>query len=176
MLRLPVAFLVIAAVTNASPAAPATSLAELAAREKERRRGLTGLTAPLYTDEDLRRIHEEGRIDSKVMASQVAAAPVPGATLPAHPEGGGTKSEDDARRDREKAWRERLQKANEEVARLSEDVDRLQLGLNDLTQNLYGVGRRAQMVRLEEEKGQLVAARQSVENIEEEGRRSSFRP
>jgi hypothetical protein len=176
VLKLPIAFLVIVAVANASPAATATSLAELAARERERRQGLSGPTAPLYTDDDLRRIHEEGKIDAKVMASEVTAPPPPGATRPTQVEGEGTKSEDEARRDREKAWRERLQKANEEVARLSQDVDRLQLGLNDLTQNLYSVGRRAQMVRLEEAKGQLVAARQSVEDIEEEGRRSSFRP
>ena len=79
MLKLPIAFLVIVAAANASPAATATSLAELAARERERREGLSGPTAPLYTDDDLRRIHEEGKIDSKVMASEVTAPPPPGA-------------------------------------------------------------------------------------------------
>jgi len=176
MLPLPVAVLVIAGVVKIPTVAPAQSLGELAAREKERRKGLT---ARLYTEEDLRHANEQRGAYASSEAQdpgavlQAAAGDAPAA---APKEGASAKSEDQLRAEQEKAWRDRLQKAKDDVTRLSADVERLQLGLNDVSQNLYGAGRRAQIDRLESAKGQLVAAQQSVEGLEEEGRRASFRP
>ena len=176
MLPLAVTMLAIASVVKVPTVAPAQSLGELAAREKERRKGLT---ARLYTDEDLRHTsQQQANYTSSAAADPATALPVvAGGVAAAVPkEGEGAKSEDDLRAERAKAWRESLQKARDDVTRLSADIERLQLGLNDLSQNLYGAGRRAQIDRLEEAKGQLAAAQQSVGDIEEEGRRSSFRP
>jgi hypothetical protein len=175
MLPLPVTVLVVAGVV-AIPALMPQNLGELAARERERRKGLT---ARLYTDEDLLQARMQRENDTSTLALVLAPPPespaVPAeASVPAAPKA--AKTEDELREEQEKEWRGRLEKAREEVLRLSESVDRLQLGLNDLSQNLYGVGRRAQIERLEEAKGQLVVARQSVEGLEEEGRRSRFRP
>lgn len=176
MLPLPVAVLVIAGVVKIPTVVPKEDLGELAAREKERRKGLT---ARLYTDEDLRNVSQQREDVTSTAAAdpapalQAAAGDVPAA---ARKEGEGVKSEDDLRAEREKEWRDRLQKARDDVTRLSADIERLQLGLNDLSQNLYGAGRRSQIDRLGEAKGQLVAAQRSIEGLEEEGRRSSFRP
>ena len=173
MLKLPMAVLVIAGVSGVSSVASAISLGELAAHERERRKGLT---ARLYTNEDLLRVSLQRGTFTSIQPLDPAPFQVAAGTPPVQPAEGGAKSEDEVRAEREKAWRERLQQANDDVTRLSADVERLQYGLNDLSQNLYGAGRRAQIARLEEAKGQLVAARQAVESIEEEGRRSSFRP
>jgi hypothetical protein len=176
MLALPVAVLVVAGSVNAPIGTQALTLGELADKERERRKGVT---ARLYTEEDLRQVslREGPAVIADTPETSLATPAAAGAPATADKAGDkAQKSEDELRGDREKAWRERLQKAKEDVTRLSADVDRLQLGLNDLTQNLYGQGRRAQIERLEETKGQLVTAQQSVEGIEEEGRRASFRP
>jgi hypothetical protein len=172
MLALPVAVLVAAGSVNVPIGTQALTLGELADKERERRKGVT---ARLYTDEDLRQVslREGPAVIADTPETSLAAPAAAGADKAGDK---AQKSEDELRGDREKAWRERLQKAKEDVTRLSADVDRLQLGLNDLTQNLYGQGRRAQIERLEATKGQLVTAQQSVEGIEEEGRRASFRP
>lgn len=176
MLKLPTAVLVIAGLSGLLSNASAINLGELAAKERERRKGLT---ARLYTNEDLDRVSMRQGTFTSIEALDSAALPVAGAVAtPAaeHTEVAAVKSDDEIRAEREKAWRERLQQANDDVRRLSADVERLQYGLNDVSQNLYGAGRRAQIGRLEEAKGQLIAAQQAVENAQEEGRRSGFRP
>lgn len=174
MLKLPMAVLVIAGVSSVAPPAAAINLQELATREKERRKGLN---ARLYTNEDLDRVSSQRGTFTSIQPLDSTALPAAAARPAAgHAEVPSAKSDDEVRAEREKAWRERLQQANDDVTRLSADVERLQYGLNDLSQNLYGAGRRAQIARLEEAKGQLVAAHQAVENLAEEGRRASFRP
>lgn len=173
MLPLAVTVLVISSVAKVPTVAQTQSLGELAAREKERRKGLT---ARLYTDEDLRHASQQQESYTSTAAADPATVlPAVAGGVAGPKEGEGAKSENDLRAEREKAWRERLQKAQDDVTRFSADIERLQLGLNDLSQNLYGAGRRAQIERLESAKGQLVAAQQSVGDLEEEGRRSSFR-
>ena len=175
MLPLALSVLVIAGAVKVPTVGQAQTLGELAAREKERRKGLT---ARLYTDEDLRHASQQQEsYTSTAAADAPTALPAVAGGVPAvvPKEAASAKSEDELRAEREQAWRERLQKARDDVTRLSGDVERLQLGLNDVSQNLYGAGRRAQIDRLESAKGQLVAAQQSVGDLEEEGRRSSFR-
>ena len=174
MIKLPMAVVIIAGVSSVSAAAGAISLDELAAREKERRRGLS---ARLYTNEDLDRVSLRRGTSTSIQALDSAPLPAAVATLGAvRTELPAGKSDDELRAEREKAWRERFQQANDDVTRLTAEVERLQYGLNDLSQNLYGAGRRAQIARLEDAKGQLVAAHQALENLEEEARRASFRP
>ena len=153
----------------------AQNLADAAAKEKERRKGLSGKT---FTEEDLRRA---GGPRAREAAPADAAAPASDAAAPAKDsaakEGASKpKTDDEVRADQEKAWRERLTKANADVTRLGAQADELQSGANDLTQNLYGASRANQLAKLEETKKQLAAAQDAVSALEEEGRRSGFRP
>ena len=156
-------------------ASSAQNLAEAAAKEKERRKGHSGR---VFTEEDLRkaggaRAREAAPAEPAVVTADATAAPKEGAAK----EGAAKpKTEDELKADRETAWRQRLAKANADVARLSAEADTLQQGANDLTQNLYGASRAGQLAKLEETRKQLAAARDSASALEDEGRRSGFRP
>jgi hypothetical protein len=155
------------------------SLADAAAKEKERRKGHSGR---VYTEEDLRRAGaaraREGAPTEAAAAPDAAVAPKESAGKEGAAAEGAAKpkTDDEVRADQEKAWRDRLAKANADVARLSAQAEELQRGANDLTQNLYGASRAGQLAKLEETRKQLAAAQDAVSTLEDEGRRSRFRP
>jgi hypothetical protein len=158
----------------------AQNLADAAAKEKERRKGHSGR---VYTEEDLRRAGGARGREAASAEPAVATADATAATKEAAPKDGaaaeGTakpKTDDELKAERETAWRQRLAKANADVARLSAEADTLQQGANDLSQNLYGASRAGQLAKLEETRKQLAAAKDSVGALEDEGRRSGFRP
>ena len=169
------AALLAAALLALPQAASAQSLGEAAERAKKERKG--GSKTKVITDAELRQAGA-GRSEPPVSSSETAteAAPAEGAaaatTAPAKPE----KTEDELRAEAEANWRDRVQKARTEVSRLNTEANALQTSINDLSQNLYGSNRTATLNRLEEVKKQLAAAQQSVADLEEEGRRSRFRP
>jgi hypothetical protein len=169
------AALLAAALLALPQAASAQSLGEAAEKAKKERKG--GSKPKVITDSELRQAGA-GRPEPPVSSSETAteAAPAegaaPGTAAPAKPE----KTEDELRAEAEAKWRDRVQKAREEVGRLNSEANTLQTSLNDLSQNLYGSNRTATMNRLDEVKKQLAAAQQSVADLEEEGRRSRFRP
>jgi hypothetical protein len=149
------------------------SMAELAAREKERRAKAKAGTKS-YTEADLNKGGGGLTVveDAAKPAAAGDAAKADGTKAdPAKKE----KSEDEQRAERETAWRDRVTKANAEVARLSARADALQFALNDLSQNLYGSTRQNQAAELEQVQGQLAAARKSVEDLQDEGRRNNYR-
>jgi hypothetical protein len=165
------------ALTAAALLLPATtraqSLAEVAAKEKERRKAKSGRT---FTEEDLRRAGATRPRDTAAAVPDAAAAsPEAGAPKAGKESAPKPKTPDEIRAEQEKAWRDRLAKANEDVTRLSGQIDMIQRGLNDVSQPLYGPARTTQLGRLDDAKKQLAAAQQSVSDIQEEGRRSSFR-
>ena len=188
------AALLAAAVLAAPQAVSAQSLGEAAERAKKERKG--GSKTKVITDTELRQAGGT-RYEPPVTSSEPesAAAPADG-TAPAPADGAapapadGTapattdsaprdrqaKTEDELRAEAEVKWRERLQQSRNDVSRLSAEANQLQTGLNDMTQNLYGANRTNAMNRLEEVKKQLAAAQTSVVDLEEEGRRSRFRP
>jgi hypothetical protein len=152
----------------------AQSLTEAAAKEKERRKGKTGRT---LTEDDLHRAGVS-RQQEGASTDGAAVAPADAAAADAKtPKDGAPKAKpaDEVRADQEKAWRDRLTKANDDVSKLSAQVDTMQHALNDTSQNLYGSGRATQVARLEDTKRQLAAAQQSILDLQEEGRRSSYR-
>lgn len=155
--------------------ASAQSLAEAAAKEKERRKTRTG---KVFTEEDARRAGAARPRDVTILdgAGAPDAEGKEGTPKEGAPKEGTEKPKEETRAAQEKAWRDRLTKANADVTRLTTQADGIQRSLNDLTQNVYGGTRTAQMARLEEAKKQLATAQQSVESITEEGRRSGFRP
>jgi len=171
--------LLLAVLLIAATAVFADDLVDAAKAAKAKRKKST---TKVITDADLRRAGA-GRPEAPVSSSEAAAteaAPAEGAAPAASeapaPRDKAAKTEDELRAEAETKWRERLQQARNDVSRLSAEAGQLQLGLNDLTQNLYGVNRVAAMNRLDEVKKQLAAAQASVADLEEEGRRSRFRP
>jgi chromosome segregation ATPase len=155
--------------------ASAQSLGEAAERAKKERKG--GSKTKVITDTELRQAGA-GRPEAPVSSSETATEAPPAAEgaaatgAPAKPE----KTEDELRAEAEAKWRDRVQKARDEIGRLNTEANALQTSLNDLSQNLYGAHRTATMNRLDEVKKQLAAAQQAVADLEEEGRRSRFRP
>lgn len=152
----------------------AQSLAEVAAKEKERRKAKTGRT---FTEEDLRRAgaSRPPEAPSAPAAGGTAVAGEAGAPKEAKDGAPKPKTEDEVRAEQEKAWRDRLAKANEDVTRLNGQIEVMQRGLNDVSQNLYGPARTAQANRLDDARGQLAAAQKSVADLQEEGRRAGYR-
>jgi hypothetical protein len=151
-------------------AAPAQSLADIAAKQKEKRKGKT----KVYTEEDLRRGGTTGYSPTEVAVAadgEEAAAPAP-AAAPGAP---AARSEEEQRADQSKIWRDKLQKSRENVTQLTAETNRLQTALNDLTQPVYGSTRAARIAALEKAKQQLAAAEQAVTDLEEEGRRNGYR-
>jgi hypothetical protein len=171
-------FLIACPFALAAAVAWPQSLGEIAAREKERQEQVkrkTGGKAHVITEDDLRgrgagTYSQPGAGTAANPTGSPTASPSPGASPAAPP-----KTDDEIRADQEKAWRERLQQAQEDVARLSAGVEGLQRDLADPSVGVYGPGRAKAVSRLEEAQKQLSAAKQKVEDLQEEGRRNRFR-
>jgi len=163
---------VLAAALLAFPtAASAQSLGEAAEKAKRERKGKT----KVITESDLRRAGTEPpvtsaetteAVDSKETPKEGAAAAAPAKE----------KTEEELRAEAETQWRERVQKAEADVTRLRDEASQLQTALNDISQNLYGATRTGMLNRLEAINKELAAAQQSVSDLQEEGRRSRYRP
>jgi peptidoglycan hydrolase CwlO-like protein len=155
------------------------SLAEIAAKEKERQekeKKKAGGAAKVITEEDLRgrgagTYSQPGATGGATTPGSPAASPSPGASPGAEK----PKTEEEVRAEQEKAWHESLQKAQEDVTRLSGAIDRMQADLNDLTGNIYGSGRTGLLNRMDQAKKDLATAQQRVTDLQEEGRRNRYR-
>lgn len=146
------------------------SLAEIAAREKERRKKVS-TPARTITERDLAVGRPVEVPSTPAAASAAMAAAVPAVEAAEEPE---TPSEDEEREDRLEAWRQMLENARDDVARFSAEVDRLEASLGDLS-GLYGSGRTERISQLEKAKQGLAASRQLVEQLEDVGRRHGYR-
>jgi chromosome segregation ATPase len=153
--------------------ASAQSLAEIAAKEKERR---SGKAVKSYTEEDLRRAG--GAVPSFATTSPDEAAADDASAAESQGAAGTPqeKSEDEQRAAAEKAWRERFQKASDDVSNTTAEMQQVQTSLNDLTGNYYSARRTDLLNRMESLKQKLASAREALDNLREEGRRSRFRP
>jgi len=167
--------LTVSAVALAAAVAWPQSLAEVAAREKERQEKVkkkTGGAAKVITEDDLRgRGAGTYSQPGAGSAATPSAKPSPGASPGAEK----AKTEDEIRADQEKAWRDRLEHFQAEVTRLTGVVESLQRDLNDLTGPLYGGSRTSLMNRLDAAQKSLAEARQQVEATQDEGRRNRYR-
>lgn len=160
--------LIVAAVLLALLPLPARaqSLAEIAAKEKERRAAAKAAKKS-YTDKDL------PNSGFSQIGDTPAPSPEPGAS-PAVKDAKPEKSDEEKKTDQQKAWRERLQKANEDVTRLSAEVDRLQAAA-DGNSDYFSATRTNLVSQLDQAKAQLAQAKQAVADLEEEGRRNLYR-
>jgi hypothetical protein len=151
------------------------SLAEIAAREKERQEKVkrkTGGAAHVITEDDLRgrgagTYSQPGAGTTATPSASPSPGASPGAEKP--------KTEDEIRAEQEKAWRDRLEHFQTEVTRLTGVVDGLQRDLGDLTSPLYGGSRTRLINNLDAAQKSLAEARLQVEALQEEGRRNHYR-
>ena len=165
----------VSAVALAAAIAWPQSLAEVAAREKERQDKLkkkTGGPAHVITEDDLRgrgagTYSQPGAGTAATPSSSPSPGAAPGAEKP--------KTEDEIRAEQEKAWRDRLEHFQAEVTRLTGVVDSLQRDLGDMTGPLYGGSRTSLLNNLDKAQKSLAEARLQVEAIQEEGRRNRYR-
>ena len=165
----------VSAVALAAAIAWPQSLAEVAAREKERQgkvKKKTGGAAHVITEDDLRgrgagTYSQPGAGTAATPSSSPSPGASPGAEKP--------KTEDEIRAEQEKAWRDRLEHFQAEVTRLTGVVDSLQRDLGDMTGPLYGGSRTSLLNNLDKAQKSLAEARLQVEAIQEEGRRNRYR-
>lgn len=166
------AVLMIAALAAPALADAPPSLGEVAARDKNKKKGKPITEADLYNRGRKGTVSNPGAENTTTpMATEEkkpegAAAGQAGATL---------KTEDELRAEQTTAWRAKLAKARADVTRLQADVNQLQTALNDTTVQQYSPARAARMERLEAAKKELAAAQAQVAALEEEGRRAGLR-
>jgi hypothetical protein len=170
-----VAWAAVPAVADAPP-----SLGEVAAKEKEKKKG------KVYTEDDLRNPKRGGSY-SQPAATGDSSAPAPGAATAtgdkkpdgtASPAAGATpkpKTEDELKAEAETAWREKLTQAQADVATWTAETARLQAALSDSSLPPYGPARASRADALANAQRQLAAATSSVETLTEEGRRNRYR-
>jgi hypothetical protein len=174
-MRQSVAF-VVAVLVGLPSFAAAQSLAEAAAKEREKRKGQKA--GKVITEDELRRAgHGPGNANVSMSAPDPAASPATGQAAAGAPQAGTAKpkTDDEIRAEQEQAWRDKLKKAQEEVQRLTQLTAALQNNLNDITGNVYGSQRTSLLNQLEQAKAQLATAQGQVTALEDEGRRSRFR-
>jgi hypothetical protein len=166
----------------------AQSLGEVAAKERERReKARAGKPAPkVITEEDLRSSSKPRGTVSNPAASDSpdasaspvpGAPPVPGASPAASPSPAAAKEKTDEEllAQRQAQWRERMQRTQADVQALSQRVEQIQSKLNDVSGNIYSSSRANLVSEMESTKTLLAQARQTLAELEEEGRRSAFR-
>jgi hypothetical protein len=166
-----VAWAAVPAVADAPP-----SLGEVAAKEKEKKKG------KVYTEDDLRNPKRGGSYSQPAAvgdSSAPAAAPgdkKPDATAsPATPAAPKPKTEDELRAEGETAWREKLTQAQADIATWTAEASRLQAALSDSSLPPYGPARASRADALANAQRQLAAATSTVETLTEEGRRNRYR-
>ena len=191
--------LLIAALTL-SQAGPlcAQSLGEAAAREKERREkeGRPPAEAPAFTDDDLKKLRPPEAPPPKASPSPGApgSKPSPAArATPAPPPAPSASPTPDPelaiRAQLEASWRGRARAQREAVARAEARVKELEARVDGLRNDMSPTGlldpsrqqtREADLARaraeLEEARRQLAAARQGIEDLEEQARRQRVPP
>jgi len=148
------------------------SLGEIAAREKNKKKG-----KPI-TEEDLRNHRTGGTVSQPSGAAgsaTPAASPSPGAAGEKKDGAEKPPTEDEVFQAAQKAWQEKMTQAQADVTAWTAEVTRIQGAVNDNTQPLYGPGRAARVESLESAKRSLAAAQTTLENLQEEGRRNRYR-
>jgi len=152
------------------------SLGEIAAREKNKKKG-----KPI-TEDDLRSRRTGGTVSQPSgaggSATATPASPAPGAAAEKKEGAGAAEkppTDEEAFEAGQTAWREKLTAAQSDVTNWTGEVARMQSALNDNTVPMYGAGRQARVDALENAKRQLAAATTTLENLQEEGRRNRYR-
>jgi hypothetical protein len=176
---LPAAILGVAAALVVPAVASAQSLADVAAREKERREA-AGKKVKSYSEDDLRRSggsvgsFETSSDDSSAPAEGAApadgAAPAEGAGADAAGAAAEAKAKDDALKAEKKAYNEKLQKAQDTLNSTAAEIDKIQKDLANNGANYYSPARTNQLNRLDELTKRYATEKDALETIRQEGR------
>ena len=173
------ALALVAVLALPSFAGAQSSMAELAAREREKRKAQKP-AGKVITDEDLKRgTAGRGTVNTAPgeTVPAAAASPAAGGAQPAVAAGTQKpKTEEELRAEQEQAWRERLKKAQGEVQRVTQALETVNRSLADMTGNLYGSQRTTLLAEADKLKIEQQVVQQQLAAVEDEGRRSRFRP
>lgn len=162
-------------------AAQTPTLAELAKKEAERRKGQKP-ASKVYTNKDL------PASAKKAPAQPAPASPAPAADQPAAaaPAGTGGSPQASEQKD-EKYWRDRIAQAREELRRNEAFAEALQSRINTLTRDFTNRDNPVQRARIADDRERALAeqarvkidigdGRKKIEDIEEEARRAGVPP
>lgn len=161
----------------------AQSLAEAAAKEQERRKKAAESTKVITEDELRRQTPGSGTFSTvsdtpagSAAVKDAKASPAPGApgASPA-PGAPAEKTADEIKAEEQAAWREKLDDTQKQIQQLQTRIDALQRVVNDITVGAFNPARAAQISQLEDLQKQLAAAQKQVADLQEEGRRKSYR-
>jgi hypothetical protein len=174
-MRLTVLLVVAAVALGAAPRpSSAQSLAEIAAREKERR---TGKGGKVITESDLgggmgQSFESETSSDAETGTDAEGAAPAEGAAATgAAPT---EKSEDDKRQERKAALQKELDAERAHIEGIKKDVAAREIELADTSNYLIG-GRRTELLKYVEDAKQAIATHEAqVEKLQEQARREGI--
>ena len=164
-----------AALILTGSAATAQGLADAAAREREKRKGKTHGSAKVITEEELRKAG--GNVASPAATETGTSTPGPGdATAGAKPPAKATdeKSPDQLKAEQTAAWRAKLDLARKQVVVYQDLIKALQSDLNDMSGGVYTPRRASAQANLEKTQRELLAAQQTVADLEAEGRRNGY--
>ena len=170
----PVVLVVAALAAPAALADAPPSLGEIAARDKNKKKGKPITEADLYgRGRKAGTVSNPGADNTSTTGGteeKKADGTTPAAGAAAKP-----KTEDELRAEGQTAWRGKLEKARADVTRLENEVNQHQAALGDPSGSQYSSGRPARGARLDAAKAELATAQQQVAALEEEGRRAGYR-
>ena len=154
--------------------ASAQSLAEAAAKERERRKGKT---SKVVTEAELRSSGRPTATPPELAPAEEgapagSASPAPGAA-PAEA-GAPAKTDEELRADKKADLERRLKQQNDIIAATRKMMEQAQLELNDTGNLTFGGRREALMKIMEEHQKEIAQAEAAIEQIREEARRAGI--
>ena len=170
-----------AAVILTGSVATAQSLADVAAREREKRKGKPQGTTKVIDEEELRKaggnVSSPAATDAGTGTASTTTTPgqgdaAAGAKAPA--KAGDEKSPEQIKAEQMAAWRQKLDLARKQVAVYQDLLKALQADLNDMSGGVYTPRRAAAQNNLEKTQGELATTQQTIADLEAEGRRNGY--
>jgi hypothetical protein len=162
------------AVCLAPKPASAQSLAEIAAKEKERRKGAGG---KVITESDLQRAGH-GLPAGETEVGSDAEAPAEGEATEGTAAGQSApkeKTEEEQRAERQASLQKEIDAERAHIEEIKKDLALRQAELNDLTNYTFG-GRRADLIKyVEDAKQAIVTHEGQIEKLMDEARRKGIR-
>lgn len=171
-----------AAVILTGSVASAQSLADAAARERERRKAKPQGSTKVINEEELRKaggnVASPAATDtagSTGTSSTTATTPGQADAAGAKPAAkGDEKSPEQIKAEQMAAWRQKLDLARKQVGVYQDLIKAVQADLNDMSGGVYTPRRAAAQTNLEKTQGELTVAQQNVADLEAEGKRNGF--
>lgn len=167
-----------AAVILTGSVATAQSLADVAAREREKRKGKPQGTTKVIDEEELRKaggnVSSPAATDAGTGTASTTTTPGQGDAAKAPAKAGDEKSPEQLKAEQMAAWRQKLDLARKQVVVYQDLLKALQADLNDMSGGVYTPRRAAAQNNLEKTQGELATTQQTIADLEAEGRRNGY--